>query len=218
MTGAARGIGSAVAARYARAGYHVLAPPRADLDLSDGAAVQRYLGELRDAGRHVDVLINNAGENPISPIANVADATFDHVLALNLETPFRLTRALAPAMAEAGWGRIVNVASVYGIVSRVGRAMYTSTKAALIGLSKTTAIEFGPGGVLCNALCPGFIETALTRQNNTPAELEALRLRVPVRRLGTVEEIAEIAFMLGSEQNTYITGQAVVVDGGLLAG
>ena len=96
--------------------------------------------------------------------------------------------------------------------------MYTATKAALIGLAKTTAIEFGPSGVLCNALCPGFVDTDLTRKNNTDEQIAALCARVPLRRLASVKEIAEMAFLLGSEQNTYLTGQAVVVDGGLLAG
>jgi len=218
VTGAARGIGHAIAAHFEENGYHILAPTRDELDLSDGSAVDAYVARLRAAGRDVDVLVNNAGENPIRRIGDVDDDTFEHVLALNLKAPFRLTRALAPLMAERRWGRIVNLASVYGIVSREGRSMYTATKSALIGLSKTTAIEFGPSGVLCNALCPGFVDTALTRQNNTPEQIAALCERVPLRRLASTGEVAAVAFMLGSEANTYLTGQAVVLDGGLLAG
>jgi 3-oxoacyl-[acyl-carrier protein] reductase len=218
VTGGARGIGRAIAERFARDGYTVIAPTRAEADLSHSAAVDQLVASLAARRVDVDVLINNAGENPIRRIAEVDDATFEHVLALNLATPFRLTRAFAPGMAARGWGRIVNVASIYGLVSREGRALYTATKSALIGLTKTTAIEYGPSGVLCNALCPGFIDTDLTRQNNSPEQIAALCARVPLRRLGSVEEIAEMAFLLGSGQNTYLTGQAVVIDGGLLAG
>jgi len=119
-------------------------------------------------------------------------------------------------MAEQGRGRIINVASVYAIVGREGRSMYTTTKAALNGLTRALAVELGPRNVLVNAVCPGFVDTELTRRNNTATQIEALCESIPLRRLASVEEIARLVYFLGSEQNSYITGTTIPVDGGFL--
>lgn len=119
-------------------------------------------------------------------------------------------------MAERGWGRIVNISSVYSLVSREKRSMYSTSKSALNGLTRALAVELGPRGVLANAICPGFVDTELTRQNNTPAEIAALCELVPLGRLAAVREIAEFAYYIGSEANTYITGQTLAIDGGFL--
>jgi 3-oxoacyl-[acyl-carrier protein] reductase len=214
VTGAARGIGAAIAARYRAEGWRVVAPARAELDLSDAGAVERFCARA-DLGE-IDVLVNNAGENVLGRIAALPDADLRRMLEINLLSAWALIRRFAGAMAERGWGRIVNVASVYGIKSRAGRGAYTASKAALIGLTKTAAIEYGAGNVLVNAIAPGFVDTELTRRNNTPEQIAALLEAVPLGRLASPDEIAVLAAWLGGEANTYVTGQTVVIDGGLL--
>jgi NAD(P)-dependent dehydrogenase (short-subunit alcohol dehydrogenase family) len=214
ITGAARGIGAAIAARYRADGWRVVAPSRAELDLSDAAAVERYCG--RDDLGDIDVLVNNAGENVLGRIDALPDADLRRMLQTNLLSVWSLLRRFAGPMAQRGWGRVVNVASVYGIKSRAARGAYTASKAGLIGLTKTAAIEYGAGNVLVNALAPGFVDTDLTRRNNTPEQLAALCAQVPLGRLASTEEIAVLAAWLGGEANTYVTGQTIAIDGGFL--
>jgi 3-oxoacyl-[acyl-carrier protein] reductase len=214
VTGAARGIGAAIAARYRARGWRVVAPSRAELDLSDAAAVADFCARA-DVGE-IDVLVNNAGENVLGRIASLPDADLRRMVQTNLLSAWALVRRFAGPMAERGWGRIVNVASVYGIKSRAERGAYTASKAGLIGLTKTAAIEYGAGNVLVNAIAPGFVDTDLTRRNNTPEQLAALCAQVPLGRLASTDEIAVLAAWLGGEDNTYLTGQTVVIDGGFL--
>jgi 3-oxoacyl-[acyl-carrier protein] reductase len=214
VTGAARGIGAAIAARYRAGGWRVIAPSRAELDLADAAAVARFC-ERDDLG-HIDALVNNAGENVLGSIASLPAADLRRMMQTNALSAWSLVSRFAGPMAKAGWGRIVNVASVYGIKSRTARGAYTASKAALIGLTKTAAIEYGAGNVLVNAIAPGFVDTDLTRQNNTAEQIAALCERVPLGRLASTDEIAGLAVWLGGEDNTYITGQTVAIDGGFL--
>jgi 3-oxoacyl-[acyl-carrier protein] reductase len=164
-----------------------------------------------------DVLINNAAENRVRTIEELSAEDWQRIHTVNLTAPFLLLQHAAKHMAANGWGRVVNISSIYSLVSRVGRASYTSSKSGLNGLTFAAALEYGPAGILVNAVCPGFVDTDLTRQNNTPAQIEALRQQIPLRRLATPDEIASAVFFLASEQNTYITGQTIVIDGGLLA-
>ena len=214
VTGAARGIGAAIAARYRAGGWRVVAPSRAELDLADAAAVARFCA--RDDLGHIDVLVNNAGENVLGSIAALPDADLHRMMQTNMLSVWSLLRRFAGPMAERGWGRVVNVASIYGIKSRAARGAYTASKAALIGLTKTAAIEYGAGNVLVNAIAPGFVDTELTRRNNTPEQIAALCAQVPLRRLASAGEIAVLAAWLGGEDNTYVTGQTVAIDGGFL--
>lgn len=216
VTGASRGIGHAIAKQYAVDGHDVIAPPRSDLDLASASSIEQYLTG-HDEGT-VDILINNAAENQIYPLEALPLDAWERMIAVNLTAPLLLMRAAAASMARRGWGRIVNIGSVYGLVGRPGRAAYSSTKAALNALTRTAALEYAETGVLVNAVCPGFVDTELTRSNNSSEELESLRQRVPMRRFAAPEEIAELVCFLGSERNTYITGQVIAIDGGLLAG
>jgi 3-oxoacyl-[acyl-carrier protein] reductase len=117
-------------------------------------------------------------------------------------------------MAERGFGRIVNLSSVYALVSRPKRSMYTTTKAALNGLTRASAVELAYGNVLVNAVCPGFVDTDLTRQNNSPEDIARLCGTVPLGRLASPDEIATLVYFLGSRENSYVTGQTIVIDGG----
>ncbi|GAC1542226.1 MAG: 3-oxoacyl-[acyl-carrier-protein] reductase [Vulcanimicrobiaceae bacterium] len=212
VTGGGRGIGRAVAEVFQGEGHTVLAPTRAEMDLAATESVETYVRSI--ASERVDVLVNNAAENEPQLLEDIAAPTVDRMLAINIRAPFLLTKLLGVDMASRGWGRIVNLSSVYSLVSRPKRSMYTTTKAALNGLTKASAVELAHGNVLVNAVCPGFVDTDLTRQNNSPDEIARLCGTVPLARLADPSEIARLIYFLGSHQNSYITGQTIVIDGG----
>ena len=214
VTGGARGIGAAIAAELAGRGFTVVAPTRAEMELGDPASVDAYL--TRHAGDRIDVLVNNAGINHLRAIDELDGGTWDAMVQTNLSAPLRLTQGFAAGMRERGWGRILNVSSIFGIVTKERRAAYSMTKSALNALTRSAAVEFGPRGVLVNALCPGYVDTALTRQNNSPADIAAIEASIPLGRMASAEELARVAGFLCSEENGYLTGQMVVVDGGFL--
>jgi NAD(P)-dependent dehydrogenase (short-subunit alcohol dehydrogenase family) len=211
VTGGSRGIGRAVVERFEALGARVVAPSRAELDLRDAAAVEAYAASLEDVP---DILVNDAGVNPLAAVADIADADLDEILAVNLLAPLRLCRALAPRMAERGYGRIVNVSSVWSMVAKPGRGAYAVSKAGLNALTRALAVEFAPHGVLVNAVAPGFVATELTTQNNSSADLAALMQQIPAARLAEPAEVAELIAFLCSSRNSFTTGQIVVCDGG----
>lgn len=212
ITGGARGIGAAIAARLERAGYRVIAPQRALLDLSSSASIDAYLAVHES--KPVDVLVNNAGINTLRAIPEIDATTWGEMLQVNLSSALRLTQAFAPGMALRGFGRILNMVSIFALVTRERRAAYSMTKAALAALTRTSAVEFGPRGVLVNALAPGYVDTELTRRNNPPDVIAAIEAGIPLRRMAQAKELAEVAAFLVSDANSYLTGQTVVVDGG----
>src|SRR5688572_4026033 len=144
VTGASRGIGAAIAARLAAAGFEVLAPRREALDLASADSIRAFVASAPD----VDVLVNNAGENKVAPIAELALADWQRILDTNVTAAFLLTQHFAPRMAARGWGRIVNVSSCYSFLSRAGRVAYSASKGALNQLTRTAALEYGPQNVL----------------------------------------------------------------------
>jgi 3-oxoacyl-[acyl-carrier protein] reductase len=162
----------------------------------------------------VDILVNNAGVNRIAPYEAVTDDSLQETLQVNLIAPMRLARALAPRMAARAYGRIVNISSIWSVVSKGGRLPYSMSKSGLNGMTRTLAVEVAPFNVLVNGVAPGFVNTELTKQNNTEQDLTAIRCTIAMRRLAEPEEIAEVVSFLCSERNSYITGQTIVVDGG----
>jgi 3-oxoacyl-[acyl-carrier protein] reductase len=214
VTGGRRGIGAAIGAEFERRGILVLTPPREELDLSDATSVERYLAAQGAAHQPVDILVNNAGINIINPIENISPESWQTMLQVNLSAPFRLAQAVAPGMRKRRWGRIVNITSIFGIVTRQQRAAYSATKAGLAGLTRTLAVELGRDNVLVNCVAPGYVETELTRQNNSTEDLEKIAATIPVGRLAQPEEIAKLVAFLCGDGNTYITGQVIVADGG----
>jgi len=212
VTGGSRGIGRAVVTRFEQLGARVLAPSRAELDLADAAAVEAYAATLDEP---VDILVNNAGINPLAGIDELSDEALDETLAVNLTAPLRLCRALAPAMAARGYGRVVNVSSVWSVVAKPRRLSYTVSKTGLNGLTRALAVELAPRGVLVNAVAPGVVATELTSRNNTPEQLAALVEQIPLGRLAGADELAELIAFLCCERNSYITGQVLICDGGL---
>lgn len=212
LTGGARGIGAAIATRLEAAGHQIVAPPRADLDLASPQSIDAFLAAR--CCDQIDILINNAGINTLRLIPDIDVSTWQEMVQVNLTAALHLTQAFAPAMANNRWGRILNVVSIFALVTREQRAAYSMTKAALAALTRTAAVEFGPSGVVVNALAPGYVDTELTRKNNPPDVLLAIEGGIPLRRMARATELAEVAAFLVSDANSYLTGQTVVVDGG----
>lgn len=215
ITGASRGIGKAVAERFHSAGYDLITPQHRELDVSSIDSIRDYV--MRDNKLAIDVLINNAGENKINLIKDMPIEDWQRIIATNLTAPFMLIKYVTGHMMSEGWGRIVNISSCYSLVSRSGRAAYSASKAGLNALTRTAALEYAESNILVNSVCPGFIDTEMTRKNNSPEQISALCQQIPMNRLGTPDEVADFVFYLGSEQNTYITGQTLAIDGGFMS-
>ena len=213
VTGASRGIGRAIAQRLELNGHTVLTPSREELDLSDIESIRAFVSQNEAL---VDILVNNAAVNPVREIPNLTLDQWELTFRVNLTGPMLLMQHFMPGMAARSWGRVLNIISSYSFVSRPGRAAYASSKTGLLALTRTAALEFAERNVLVNAVSPGFVDTEMTRQNNSRSEIELIESWIPMRRLATPEEIAGAVSFLVSDQNTYITGQTLVVDGGFL--
>ena len=211
ITGASRGIGAAIKSRLGSEGMTVLSPGRAELDLLSNNSIDAYLGSLKSP---VDILVNNAGINYLAALEEITPETLETMVQVNLTAPIRLLKGIVPGMKKNRFGRIVNISSIFGIISKERRLLYTTTKSALIGMTKTLALELGGYNILVNSIAPGYVLTELTRQNNSPEEIERISSAIPLKRMAEPAEIAEVAAFLCSDKNTYITGQAIVVDGG----
>jgi NAD(P)-dependent dehydrogenase (short-subunit alcohol dehydrogenase family) len=240
VTGGSKGLGLAMARALAQAGANVAINARNADELqtalasilhgtqvrgawlrADLAVRDEVEGLAQRAGESlgpIDILVNNAGINRVAPIAQVQDADWDHVLALNLTAPMILSRALAGPMKQRGWGRFIHISSVFGAVSRAGRNAYSATKAGLIGLTQSMALELAPHGVTVNAILPGPFETPLTAAMHAdPDQRQWVIDRVPMGRWGRPDELAGPLLLLASDAGSYITGTTLAVDGGWLA-
>lgn len=242
VTGGTRGIGRAIATRLAMDGARVaicgrnaelLAEVAAEvdgialpLDLLDRAATDAALEQLAaDAGR-VDVLVNNAGISDAAPIGRTGDASWDRIMELNVTAPMRLCRALVPPMVEAGWGRVINLASNAGLSGYQYTHAYCASKHALVGITRSMAHELGPTGVTVNAVCPGWVDTDMLDEaidrivRTTGRSREQARKTLvsmsPQRRAVTTAEVAHIVAMLCANGARGVHGQAIPVDGGQL--
>ena len=211
ITGASRGIGKACADKFSQMGYNVLAPSRNEMDLSVQESIEQYISCLTQP---VHVLVNNAGINPLAYIDSINYDDARRLMNINFWAPVILTSLLAPRMREIGYGRVVNISSIWSGVTKARRSMYASSKAAVNAFTRTAAVEYGECNVLVNAVAPGFVNTELTKLNNTAEQIEAIKNQLPVKRLAEPAEIAELVWFLGSEKNTIITGQTIFADGG----
>ncbi len=224
VTGGTRGIGAAVAGQLADAGADVLAigvsetataPEGVKLELVD-LSEPGSLSELakRLEREPVDILVNNAGINVVSDFVDIRPDDFDAIHRINLRAPLVLMQAVIPGMRLRGWGRIVNVTSIFGHVSRAGRAAYSASKFGLDGLTAALAAEVARDGVLANCVAPGFVDTDLTRRVLGQDGIDAVAASVPIGRLAAPEEIARFVVWLASDANSYISGQNLLIDGG----
>lgn len=184
------------------------------LDVSDAAQVRSVVGSMEPAP---DLLINNAGVSAAAPALDLAEADWDRVVDTNLKGAFLMATAVAQRLREAGRpGAIVNVASILGLRVTGGVSAYAASKAGLIQLTKALALEWARHGIRVNALCPGYVETDLNRDYFATDAGKAMIMRIPQRRLGSMEELDGPLLLLASDAGSYITGSAIVVDGGHL--
>ena len=183
------------------------------LDFTSNKSIQSFLSFLNKKDS-IDVLVNNAGVNRIDSISDIEDNDWDWINSVNLRGPFILTKTVSKIMQDQGHGRIVNIGSVFGMVSKAKRATYSTTKWGLIGFTKAVALDLAPHNILVNAVSPGFVDTELTKKILGEKGIKQIVDTIPQKRLANVEEIAKTVIFLCSEHNTYITGQNITVDGG----
>ena len=233
VTGGSRGIGRAIAgalhdqgARVAVLGRDLARAEATAAELGDRAmAVAADVGRADEAAKAVeaveqqlgpvDILVNNAGLTRDGLLARMSEADWDAVLDANLKGAFLLMKAVTRGMMKRRWGRIINITSVVGLTGNPGQANYAASKAGLIGLTKSVARELASRNVLVNAVAPGFIDTDMTRAL-TDQQREALQAQIPLGRLGDSEDVAGAVLFLASDLAQYITGQVLVVDGGMV--
>ncbi len=236
VTGAGRGIGRAVALAYARMGADVACVSRTEensakaaaevealgrrawavaVDVSDTAAVNAAAGKILDDAGRVDILVNNAGVTRDNLLMRMSEEEWDTVINTNLKGAFNFTKTLTRPFIKQRSGRIINIASVIGLIGNAGQSNYAASKAALIGFTKSVAKELAPRGITANAIAPGFIETDMTAALNDKVR-ESIIGNVPLGRFGSPDDIAHAAVFLALEASGYITGQVLTVDGGMV--
>ncbi len=184
-------------------------------NITSGDEVSAMADEVMAEFGRIDILVNNAGITRDGLLVRMEEAAWDAVLAVNLKGAFLCTKAVARPMMKARYGRIINMSSVSGVGGNAGQANYSASKGGLISLTKTTAQELASRGVTCNALAPGFIDTAMTRELPDEAR-QAWLDRIPLARPGTSEDVAQAVLFLAGPGSSYITGQVINVDGGLI--
>jgi NAD(P)-dependent dehydrogenase (short-subunit alcohol dehydrogenase family) len=234
VTGATRGIGAALADAFEASGARLLLTGTDEIecrdltasaardgrdrryfavDFSIPASFNRFLDEVLGLER-VDVCVNNAGINRINALIDVSEDDLDAMFAINLRAPILVSQAATAVMARAGYGRVVNVGSVWNTVSKPKRSIYSAMKTGVHGLTIGTAVELASQGILVNTVSPGFVMTDLTKENNSSAQIAVMAEQIPLGRLASPHEIAGAILFLASGANTYVTGQNLVVDGG----
>jgi len=224
VTGGTRGIGAATVTALIEAGDEVIVAGRSPsaqvpqgcryltCDLADPKALREFSRIVE--GLEISVLINNAGINKIGAISEYDVDDFDRIQHANVTAPFVLCKAAIPSMQRRQFGRIVNITSIFSVVSKPGRSAYSASKSGLLGLTRALALEVAADNILINCVAPGIVDTELTHSVLGDKGIAELRSLVPMGRLATSDEIAKYVRFLASEENTYMTGQNLVVDGG----
>lgn len=238
VTGGSKGLGKAMARGLAEAGADILISARHEnelqaalkeildgtgrrgacliADMNQRPAVEQLAHDAVAKFGRVDILINNAGTNRPEPIDQIQDSNWDEVLEINVSSLMVLSRALVPQMKERNWGRIIHISSIMGFLSKGGRAAYSTTKSALLGLARGMALDLGAYNITVNCIAPGPFLTDLPMSLLSEAEKKTFADHTALGRWGQPEELIGPALLLASEAGRYITGQTLVVDGGYL--
>lgn len=237
ITGASRGIGKAIATHFVAQGatvaftYHSSEEKARALEAeltatggtargfrSDAAQVaeaESLVEQVLAAFGRVDIVVNNAGITDDTLLMRMSEDQWDRVLEVNLKSVFALTKAVLKPMLKARSGSIINVSSVVGVQGNAGQTNYAASKAGILGFSKSVALELGSRNIRCNAIAPGFIETEMTAALD-PATVQGWRDAIPLKRGGTPDDVAQLCVFLGSDMSSYITGQTIRIDGGMI--
>ena len=233
ITGAARGIGKAIALKFAQEGANIAFTDLVIDELgqetekeiaafgvkakgyaADFAQTEEVVSKVKEEFGSIDILVNNAGITKDGLMLRMTEAQWDAVIAVNLKSAFNFIHACTPIMMRQRGGSIINMSSVVGVHGNAGQCNYSASKAGLIALAKSIAQEMGAKGIRANAIAPGFIETAMTAQLPDDVRAEWVK-KIPLRRGGTVDDIANTAVYLASDLSSYVSGQVIQVDGGM---
>ncbi len=237
VTGGTRGIGKAIALKYAENGYNIVINYVSDktnvdeikkefskygveslvvkADVSKAEEVDRAVKQAIDKFGKIDVLVNNAGITRDTLLMRMKEEDFDKVIEINLKGTFLVTKAVTPYMMKKRNGKIINLSSVVGVTGNAGQSNYSASKAGIIGFTKSIAKELASRNIRANAVAPGFIDTDMTSvlSEDIKANINA---QIPMKRMGTAREIANVVYFLGNEESSYITGQVINIDGGMV--
>ena len=230
VTGASRGIGLEAAKHFSKEGYKVIGSSRGDfnlgeligdesaisvqLDLMSKESIKNLFADLKSEDLLPSVLVNNAGITKDQLFLRMKDEDWDDVIETNLNGLFRVTKAFIKPMVKNKFGRVINISSVAGLMGNSGQVNYSSSKSAMVGFSRSLAKELGSRNITSNVVAPGFIETDMTTFLNDDEKVEVSR-NIPMKRFGTVQDVAKCIVFLASDEANYITGQTISVDGGL---
>ena len=230
VTGASRGIGLEAAKHFSKEGYKVIGTSRGDfnlgeligddsaisvqLDLMSKESINNLFTNLKSQDLLPSVLVNNAGITKDQLFLRMKDEDWDDVIETNLNGLFRVTKAFIKPMVKNKFGRVINISSVAGLMGNSGQVNYSSSKSAMVGFSRSLAKELGSRNITSNVVAPGFIETDMTTFLNDDEKVEVSK-NIPMKRFGTVEDVAKCIVFLASDEANYITGQTISVDGGL---
>jgi len=212
ITGSTGGIGKPLVSSL-KEDVNVISPTRKELDLSSNSSISNYISSLDIP---IDIIVNCAGIHKAGNCEDLTARDFQNILQINLIAPFQIISGLVKGMKERKYGRILNISSIWSILSKEKRSIYSASKSGLDGLTRTLALELAPFNILVNSIAPGYVDTKMIQLYNSEKELEKTKKIIPLGRFAKPNEIGELAKFMCSEKNSYITGQIIPIDGGYL--